>query len=77
VAFGRPVVLVHGDTHYFRIDQPFLGAKSQRRIENLTRVETFGNPDTHWVRVTINPRDPNVFTFRPECVRKNLVKHSR
>ena len=77
VAFGRPVVLVHGDTHYFRIDQPFLGAKSQRRIENLTRVETFGNPDTHWVRVTVNPRDPNVFTFRPEYVRKNLVKHSR
>lgn len=76
VAFGRPVVLVHGDTHYFRIDQPFVGARSQRRIENLTRVETFGNPDVHWVRVTVDPRDPNVFTFRPGYVRKNLVKHA-
>ena len=77
VAFGKPVVLVHGDTHYYRIDQPLYGAKSHRRIENFTRVETFGNPDSHWVRVTVDPRDPNVFTFRPQYVQKNLVNHSK
>ncbi len=76
VAFGRPVVLVHGDSHYFRIDQPLLGARSQRRIENFTRVETFGDPDVHWIKVRVDWRDPNVFTFRPQYVRKNLVKHS-
>lgn len=77
VAFGKPVVLVHGDTHYYRIDQPLVGAKSHRRVENFTRVETFGNPDSHWVRVTVDPRDPNVFTFRPQYVKKNLVNHSK
>ena len=77
VAFGKPVVLVHGDTHYYRIDQPLIGAKSHRRVENFTRVETFGNPDSHWVRVTVDPRDPNVFTFRPQYVKKNLVNHSK
>ena len=33
--------------------------------------------DNHWIRVSVNPRDPNFFTYRPEYVRKNLVNHSR
>jgi hypothetical protein len=77
LAFGKPVVLVHGDSHYFRIDQPLLGTKSRRRIENLTRVETFGNPDVHWLRVSVDWREPNVFQFHPQYVRKNLLKHQR
>jgi hypothetical protein len=68
-------VLVHGDSHYFRIDKPLYGSRSQRRIENFTRVETFGNPDVHWVRVTIEPDNPDVFTFHPQIVRSNLVNH--
>lgn len=75
VAFGKPVVYVHGDTHMFRVDQPLVGAKSGRVIENFTRVETFGFPDTHWVRAIVDPRDPNVFSFRQEIVKKNLVQH--
>ncbi|HWN95966.1 MAG TPA: hypothetical protein VNT99_13095 [Methylomirabilota bacterium] len=75
VAFKNPVVLVHGDSHYFRIDKPLVGSKSKRRIENFTRVETFGNPDMHWLRVTMNPRDPDVFTFRPQIVKANVVNH--
>ena len=73
VAFDKPVVLVHGDSHYFRIDKPL--TRSGRRLENFTRVETFGNPDVHWLRVTVDPNDPNVFTFRQQIVRNNLVKH--
>jgi hypothetical protein len=72
VAFGRPVVLVHGDTHYFRIDKPLLASRNGPRIENFTRVETFGEPDHHWVHVTVNPADPNVFTFRQRIVEANV-----
>ncbi|MCG8353302.1 MAG: hypothetical protein MI924_36520 [Chloroflexales bacterium] len=75
LAFKKPVVLVHGDSHYFRIDKPLLGSASNRRIENLTRVETFGSPDVHWLRATVDPHDPNVFTFRQEIVEANLVEH--
>ena len=71
--FKGPVVLVHGDSHYFRIDKPLVGSRTRRRIENFTRVETFGDPDAHWVRVTANPRDPDVFTFQPEIVKGNVV----
>ncbi len=77
IAFKKPVVFVHGDSHYFRIDKPLLGSKSKRRIENFTRVETFGFPDVHWVHVTVDENDPNVFVFRQRIVEKNLLDHSR
>jgi hypothetical protein len=44
--------------------------------ENFTRLETFGTPDVHWVRVIVDVNDPNVLTFKPEIVKKNLVDHS-
>jgi hypothetical protein len=44
LAFPRPVVLVHENSHIFRIDQPLLSSKTGRVIENFTRVETFGTP---------------------------------
>lgn len=77
LAFKKPVVLVHGDSHYFRIDQPLMGTKSKRRIENFTRVETFGNPDVHWIRVSVAENDPNVFRFYPQYVQKNRLQHDR
>ena len=61
--FGKPVVLVHGDTHFFRVDEPLLGRPP--RLENLTRVETFGHPDVNWVRATIDLDDEEVFSFQP------------
>jgi len=75
VAFGKPAVYVHGDTHIFRVDKPLVGSTSGRIIENFTRVETFGFPDTHWVRAIVDPKDPSVFSFRQEIVKENLVNH--
>lgn len=77
VTFQKPVVLVHGDSHYFRIDQPMISSKSKRRIENFLRVETFGNPDVHWLRAIVDSRDPNVFQFERQYVKKNVLKHGR
>lgn len=64
LAFGKPVVLVHGDSHYFRIDKPMLRSTDKTRVDNFTRVETFGSPDVNWLRVAVDPRDPNVFVFK-------------
>lgn len=75
IDFAKPVVYAHGDTHTFRMDKPLLDPINQRIIENFTRVETFGFPDTHWVRVTIDPEDPNVLRFRQEIVQQNRVEH--
>ena len=75
LAFGRPVVLVHGDSHYFRIDKPMLGSRSLRRVESFTRVETFGENDNHWLHVSVDPWSPNVFVFDQRIVRANLIQH--
>ncbi len=65
LAFGKPVVLVHGDTHEFHIDKPLRNSKTGQPIDNLTRVETFGSPDVRWIKGTVDPQDPNVFSFTP------------
>lgn len=68
LAFDKPVALVQGDTHYFRIDKPLFSAGKDRTIEHFTRVEVFGSPNVHWVRAIIDPNDPALFTFKPEIV---------
>ena len=61
--FAGPVVLVHGDTHHQRIDQPLTDPASGERLPNFTRVETFGWPFFGWVQGTVDSRDPQVFRF--------------
>jgi hypothetical protein len=75
LSFGKPVVLVHGDSHYFRMDKPLAGRVSRRRIEHFTRLETFGENDNHWVHVTVEPGSANVFRFDPRIVAANAVEH--
>ena len=74
IDFKKPVVLVHGDSHYFRIDKPFQDSQG-RRLENFTRVETFGdgNNDVHWVKALIDPQSRDVFAFQPQIVPANRV----
>lgn len=71
--YDRPVAFLHGDTHLFRIDQPLYSAKTNRPFENFTRVETFGSPNSHWVRVTVDAADPHLFRFEPQIVPGNVV----
>jgi hypothetical protein len=74
IAFRKPVVLVHGDGHYFRVDKPFPAPTpsqlAPQQIDNLTRVEAFGQPNHHWVEVSV-VSDPNVFSFQPRIVVAN------
>jgi len=76
IAFGKPVVYVHGDSHYFRVDKPFLDAQG-RRLETFTRVATFGshagngNNDVQWVKVLVDPNSREVFAFQPQIVPAN------
>lgn len=68
-AYSGQIVLVHGDTHYFKIDKPLKDAT--RLLSNLTRVQTFGSPNIHWVRVTVDTASRDVFTFHPMIVEAN------
>ncbi|MGQ0511953.1 MAG: hypothetical protein ACT4P9_15225 [Betaproteobacteria bacterium] len=64
--YSRPVLYVHGDTHIYRTGKPLLNPKTQRFFENLTRLETFGWPDSAWVRVVVNPSNRELFEIHPE-----------
>jgi hypothetical protein len=76
IAFAKPVAYVHGDSHYFRIDKPFLDAQG-RRLENFTRVETFGDHqenddnDVHWLKVLVDARSREVFAYQQQIVPAN------
>ncbi|WP_460530380.1 hypothetical protein [Chitinimonas naiadis] len=64
--YAGQVLLVHGDTHYFKVDKPLYSP--QKTLPNFTRVETFGSPLIHWVKVKVDTRDEAVFTIRPGMV---------
>ena len=66
--FAGQVLLVHGDTHFFKVDKPLYSPT--RLLPNLTRLQTFGSPLIHWVRVTVEPKNPNVFAIQPVIVRQ-------
>jgi hypothetical protein len=70
-AFSGQVVLVHGDSHYFKVDKPLNRTTTGGVVTNLTRVETFGARNTHWVSARIDPRDPNLFVFEQRIVAGN------
>jgi len=73
LAFAKPVVLAHGDSHYFRVEKPFMRRHAgEPIIDNFTRVEPFGSRFHHWIAVTVDAADPNVFTFRPRMVSANM-----
>ncbi|MGR9053564.1 MAG: hypothetical protein ACU84J_13035, partial [Gammaproteobacteria bacterium] len=75
IAFKKPVVFAHGDSHFFRVDKPMQGTLSKRLIENATRAETFGAGNVHWIRVVVDPNSEQVFSFVQEIVEPNLEQH--
>ena len=78
VAFGRPVLLLNGDSHLFEVDHPLADPGSAtgmihgtQAVPNLTRITVQGstNKPGEWLRLTIDPRKPQVFTWTnvPYC----------
>lgn len=65
MALHKPVLLVHGDEHVYRHDQPLRDPATGRRIDNFTRVEVFGSPLLGWVKGVIDPADPRLFRVGP------------
>jgi Calcineurin-like phosphoesterase len=76
--FGRPVLLINGDSHLFEVDQPLAdpsSAKGQvhntQAVKNLTRITVQGstNPPAEWLRLSIgsNPSNPFSWVNVPYC----------
>lgn len=72
-AFGRPVLLLNGDSHVFTDDRPLADpARSYKRtmygvteeVPNLRRVTVNGStvPCHEWARLGVDPKSPGVFS---------------
>ena len=48
------MLLVHGDAHIYTVDQPFETSHGHW-IRNLWRLQVFGEPQLHAVRVRVQP----------------------
>jgi hypothetical protein len=63
--FGKPVLFVNGDSHFYKLDQPLADPRTGLRVENFTRVVVFGSPQVRWVRAGIDASSPRLFEVSP------------
>lgn len=77
-AYGKPVLLIHGDSHVLIIDRPLTEAGANAglgqtigsaTLKNVTRLQVMGESDVGAVEVTVDPATPGVFGFRPVYTR--------
>jgi hypothetical protein len=68
VAYGKPVLLIHGDTHEFTTDHPLRARGTNQPIANVTRLEVPGSPDVGWVRVVVTTGETPSFAFEQRVV---------
>jgi hypothetical protein len=65
--FRGPVLLIHGDTHNQRVDQPLRDARGET-YRNFTRLESYGSPDIGWTRVVVDTVTGRM-TYEPRKMR--------
>lgn len=58
--FGRPVLLIYGDSHKFLMHAPY-----RKRAPRLIGLEVFGADQMHAVEVHVDTTEPAVFSIRP------------
>lgn len=66
--YGGPVLLVHGDSHEFVVDRPFIESQGELelpRYANVTRLEVFGAAEVRAVQVSVDTDTPWLFGFEP------------
>jgi hypothetical protein len=69
--YGRPVLLIQGDSHIFRVDQPYMPSSPLFGLHpntpvapNVTRMVMNGSSSpTEYVRLTIDPKAKGVSPF--------------
>jgi hypothetical protein len=70
-SYDKPTLFIHGDTHIFHVGKPLVSKRTRRFVDNFTRLEVFGDPDSHWVRITVDPARPGLFSVAPEIIPEN------
>jgi hypothetical protein len=64
---GKPILLIHGDTHSLQIDQPLRNPATQKPFAHVTRLETYGSPTVGKIVVRF---ENGTWHFNPEESRR-------
>jgi hypothetical protein len=68
-AFGKPVLVVHGDNHVLEIES--FKDNVMRPVPNTLRLQLQGDDLVHAMRILVDPDMPGVFGFVPLIVPEN------
>jgi hypothetical protein len=67
-AFGKPVLVVQGDSHVYRVDQPLVAGDAIHGITiavpNLTRLVVQGETTSEWLKLTVDPTAAELFSWQ-------------
>ncbi len=66
-----PILLIHGDSHRLKIDQPLLSSKN-KPLENVYRLEVMGADQVQAVEVEVNSKESSPYSFRPLLIPLNV-----
>jgi hypothetical protein len=69
--FNKPVLLIHGDTHRLKIDQPLHRKNQKKVLENVLRLQVMGADQVQAVEIQVNPTQEQPFSFRPIILKEN------
>jgi len=64
IQYGKPVLWVNGDSHRFIVDKPLLNPDKRSTILNFTRLQVFGDADMASVKIIVDPKLKELFSFR-------------
>jgi len=64
IDYRGKILIVHGGTHYFRVDFPF-SKIFYANSHHIMRVEGFGDIDDSWVRLDIDTSSDTIFRVTP------------
>lgn len=65
--FGKPVLVVQGDSHNFLVDHPLAEGSPVHGVTtaapNVTRLVVQGANTSEWLKLSVNPSSPEVFSW--------------
>ena len=66
-SFGKPVLLLEGDSHRFTVDRPLATGSALHGVTtaapNVTRVIVEGETIGEWLKLRIDPNAAELFTW--------------
>ena len=69
--FQKPVLLINGDSHLLKIDQPLKTLDKKFVLENVIRLQVMGEDEVQAVEISVDPSSEQPFSFKPLILKAN------